>query len=116
LGLLLQQLRCARAQVSAFVRTDAQNVAGSASAFERNTGVFERITALRSWNRLSAGTRLFWNRWQCVRAQDLRSTALSAPDFPETRNRNEKYQNKNYSNFFFFLIFLDFFYTKARNK
>jgi hypothetical protein len=40
----------------------------------------------------------------------VRSTALSAPDFPETRQKPKT--GKKIAN----LIFLDFIYTKARNK
>jgi hypothetical protein len=44
-------------------------------------------------------------------ATKLRSTALSAPDFPETRQKPKTGNKKNAN-----LIFLDFIYTKARNK
>jgi hypothetical protein len=67
-----------------------QYVADSASAFERRT-------ALLVWNRgvrshaeacqVSAGTRAFWNRRKYVRPQELRSTALSVPDFLETQQK-----------------------------
>jgi hypothetical protein len=46
--------------------------------------------------------RLRWNMPKCVRPQELRSTALSAPDFPETRQKLKK-TNKNAK--FFFWIF-----------
>jgi hypothetical protein len=49
--MLLQQLRCARAQVSAIIRTDAQYVADSAMRSNAKGCAFERITALRTWNR-----------------------------------------------------------------
>jgi hypothetical protein len=75
--MLLQQLRCARAQVSAFVRTDAQNVVGSAVR-SNATGARSNITALHSWNRgarlhaeasqASAGMQLRWNRPMCATA------------------------------------------------
>jgi hypothetical protein len=40
--------------------------------------------------RLSAGMRASWNRRQYVRPQELRSTALSAPDFPDTQTEIQK--------------------------
>jgi hypothetical protein len=66
----------------------------------------------------SAGTRLRWNMPMCVQTQELRSTALSAPDFPETRQKLKKEQKNANPNFFNlnFYLFLDFIYTKAQNK
>jgi hypothetical protein len=64
---------------------------------------------------VSAGTRAFWNRRKYVRLQELRSNALSAPDFPETQQKPKtgtKNANKFFF-FFFFFFFLDFIYTKA---
>jgi hypothetical protein len=61
---------------------------------------------------VNAGTRLCWKNAQ-VRstAEDLRSTALCQARIPgaqqKTKNREKKMAN---------LIFLDFIYTKARNK
>jgi hypothetical protein len=96
-GMLLQQLRCARAQVSAFVRTDAQNVAGfavrsNATGARSNVSLHcvlgtEACARTQRRVRLSAGTRLCWNRHKCVRPQYLRSTALSVLDFPATQQK-----------------------------
>jgi hypothetical protein len=56
---------------------------------------------------VSAGTRAFWNRRKYIRPQELRSTALSVPDFPETQQKL-KTGTKNANLKFFFLIFLKF--------
>jgi hypothetical protein len=107
--------------------TATQYVADSASAFERKGCAFERRTALLLWNRgvrshaeacqVSAGTRAFWNRRKYVRLQELRSTALSAPDFPETQQK-PKTGTKNanlkfFLNFFKIFIFFGFYLYKS---
>jgi hypothetical protein len=62
-------------------------VAGAASAFERNKGAFERSTALLVLTGACAHTQKRVRRAQVrdskERAQ-VRSPALSEPDFPET--------------------------------
>jgi hypothetical protein len=40
--------------------------------------------------RLSTGMRALWNGRQYVRSPKMRSTALSAPDFPETQTEINK--------------------------
>jgi hypothetical protein len=104
--MLLQQLRYVRAQVSAFVRKEAQNVADSAvrsNAKEARSNVSlhcvlgtEACARTQRRVRLSAGTRLCWNRHKCVRPQELRSTALWMPDFPATQQKlKTKTKNPN---------------------
>jgi hypothetical protein len=93
------------------------NIADFASAFERKGCAFERSTALLVWNKgvrshaevcqASAGMRVFWNRRQYIRPQELRSTALSTPDFPETQKK-PKTMNKNAN-----LIFFEFYLYKS---
>jgi hypothetical protein len=66
----------------------------------------------------SAGMRLRWNMPECVRPQEMRSTALSAPDFPETRQKLKKV-NKNAKPFFkkilyiYIYIFFGFYLYKS---
>jgi hypothetical protein len=60
---------------------------------------------------VSAGTRVFWNRQKYIRPQELRSTSLSAPDFPETQQKPKTgTKNANLKIFFFnfFKIFIFF--------
>jgi hypothetical protein len=110
-------------------------VCSNANVRSRRGCAFERRTALLVWNRgvrshaeacqVSAGTRAFWNRRKYVRPQELHSNALSAPDFQETQQK-PKTGTKNANKFFFlinfflkfyiYIYFLDFIYTKARNK
>jgi hypothetical protein len=60
---------------------------------------------------VSTGTRAFWNRRKYVRPQELRSTALSTPDFPETQQKPKTgTKNANLKFFFFFNFYIFIFF------